>query len=679
MKRLKLAIENFFSRQGDTSSGEAGDSSERMIREIKGSIFTLLALFELVSLTSYIPIDSLSIFQGRLDHMNNMGGIVGAIVSEWFLGTVGIAGYSVILLTLWLAISAFRGNGIFQNVFRIVGTVLGTLLTAITCHLVLADKFPEASLFQGGMVGKVAGSTLKAYFNTTGAVLLVIGGYILTIILTTGFSFILTFGKLFKGEDEEEEKDEITQKIEVPKKRPAPKLEVVKAAKKPAAKKSKKKTDEDEEDSDEVTEELALEGAGEEDAGDDAGAVIDPNEFQEIIPYSGSYALPSPRLLKGDASGAKKMSRGEMRDTSRKLIEHLLSFQITGEVTSVSQGPVLTTFEFKPSAGIKLSKIAALQDDLGVVLGTNQLRIIAPIPGKTVVGIEVPRPQIETIPLKDLISDDDFYDKKTRIPVALGKTTDGKTVFADLVGMPHLLVAGGTGSGKSVFVNSLITGMLYRLNPQQLRMILIDPKMLELNVFEGLPHLVTNVITNNNVAINAMHWAVQEMERRYALMAEAGAKNIDSYNQKQKGDKKIPFLVIVVDELADLMMSGGEEVETSITRLAQKARAAGIHLVLATQRPSTDVVTGLIKANMPSRLSFKVPSGIDSRTVLDAGGAEQLIGRGDSLMVMPGIPLRRLHGCFVTEEELTRVVKYVKDGKDHSKNYIQFSSQKQDD
>lgn len=676
MKRFKLAVELFFSRQAEGSE-DSSASYDRMSREIKGSIFTLVALFELVALTSYIPIDSFNIFQGRLDHMNNMGGIVGAIVAEWFLGTVGIAGYAIIALTLWLAISAFRGIQLRENFFRILGTVLGSVLTAIACQLLLTERFPEASLLQGGMVGRVVGQSLQTYFNTTGATLIVIGGYILTLILTTGFSFSSALGSLFNsGEDDDEETEEMELRPKV--KKAAVAAPAVKTTKK-SGKKKKKDDDEDPEKTDELDLNAESDDGGEEESseeeGDDDAAAIDPNEFQELIPYTGTYTLPSLRLLKGDTSGAKKMSRGQMRDASRKLIEHLLSFQITGEIVSVSQGPVLTTYELKPSAGVKLSKIAALESDLGVVLGTRELRIIAPIPGKTVVGIEVPRPQIETIPLKDILGEDEFYEKKIKIPVALGKTTDGKPVFGDLTAMPHLLVAGATGSGKSVFVNSLITSFLYRLSPQQLRLILIDPKMLELNIFDNIPHLVTNVITNNSVAINALGWAVKEMERRYTLMADTNSKNIDSYNQKQRSNK-IPYLVIVVDELADIMMSGGESVEVSITRLAQKARAAGIHLVLATQRPSTDVVTGLIKANIPSRLSFKVPSGIDSRTVLDTGGAEKLIGRGDSLMIQPAVPIRRLHGCFVSEEELARVVKNVHGGKKHDKFYIQFSSAK---
>lgn len=645
---------------------DQGVPLDRMAREIKGSILTLATLFLLVALTSYIPIDSISLFSGRFDHMHNLGGIVGALVAEWFLGTVGAPGYAIILLSGWISYSAFRGTPLRSHVFRVIGTVLGTVLAAISCHLFLFDQVPEASLLQGGLVGKIAGDTMREYFNTTGALLIVGTGFVITLILTTGFSVTGWADRVFhEGEDEltEEEEEKLARASR-------PKATVILAsgagAEAPVKKKAPKKKKTDEEGDGEATEELDL---GDEVT--DPGAEVS-HEFREMIPYTGSYDMPSARLLKNIPSDAKKMSKGEMKDNGRKLCEHLLSFGITGEMKNIHQGPVLTTYEFKPSAGMKLSKIEALQDDLGVVLGQGALRIIAPIPGKTVVGIEVPRPKAEVIPLKELFQDKQFADKKLKLPIALGKSTDGIPIFSDLAAMPHLLVAGGTGSGKSVFVNSLIMSLIFRLSPQELRMILVDPKMLELNVFDGLPHLVTNVITDNTIAFNALTWAVSEMERRYALMAKSGSKNIESYNGKVKGKDRIPFLVIIVDELADLMMSGGKDVEVAITRLAQKARAAGIHMVLATQRPSTDVVTGLIKANMPSRISFKVPSGIDSRTVLDAGGAEALMGRGDSLMIQPASPLRRIHGTFVTEEDLARSVKYAKGGKDHQKIYLQF-------
>lgn len=663
------------------AEGSENPKTERVTQEIKGSIYSLVALFEFIALTSYLPLDSFNLFSGRFDHINNLGGLVGALFSELFLGTLGIVGYSVVLMTLAMAVCAFRGVSVRTISVQLLGGVFATFLGAIATHLFFSASSPEASLLQGGWIGRTIGGFLENYLNTTGTLIVVSGGFLVTLLLTTGLS-LMSFWKQVFPEDEaakkavkEKELEEEEAPVEEPKLKAVHKsVEAAPKQKKTTRRSKKKSTEADSEASQgaEAPEEVNAGAAPAEASEEEQGEKV--FTFKEVIPFKGSYSLPSPRLLKGDSGSAKKMSKGEIRENIQKLCEHLLSFQITGEVVDVSQGPVLTTYEFKPSAGVKLSKIAALQDDLGIVLGTRELRIVAPIPGKTVVGIEVPRPQAETITLKELVSDKGFEDKKIRIPVVLGKATDGTPVYADLASMPHLLVAGQTGSGKSVFINSLIMSFLYRMSPHQLRLILVDPKMLELNVFDGLPHLITNVITDNGVAFNALSWAVMEMERRYGLIAATGSKNLDSYNEKQKrAEDKLPFIVIVVDELADVMMSGGEQVEIAITRLAQKARAAGIHLVIATQRPSTDVITGLIKANIPSRLAFKVPSGIDSRTVLDTSGAEELIGRGDCLMTRPAVPLQRMHGTFVTEDELKKVVKYCINGKDYSSNYIDFS------
>ncbi len=682
MERLKTSLKNLF--QWETES----PTYDRMTREIKGSIFTLLALFELIALTSYLPLDSFNLFSGRIDHINNLAGIVGAIVAEWFLGTSGVMGYTIILLTGFLALCAFRGIPLRTQKTRVIGMTLAAILGAIGFYLVMHETTPEASLLQGGYIGKILGSLLSHYFNTSGALLIVIGGFVMTVLVTTTYSFMSPVMKVMGIEERAPEirilKADLEEEVEPVALQASPAVKktgaAVVAAKAPETKpkrQRKKKAAKNEaattvDPSEEITAviDLGVQAEAPLAAVEEEGGKA--FEFKELLLVDTKYSMPSARLLK-NAPSVKKLSKSEIKECAQKLCEHLLSFQITGDIVSVSTGPVLTTYEFKPSAGIKLSKIAALQDDLGVVLGTRQLRIMAPIPGKTVVGIEVPREEIETISLKDLISDKEFQSKKLRLPIALGKTTDGNLAFGDMAAMPHLLVAGSTGSGKSVFVNSLIMSLIFRCTPQELRLILVDPKMLELNIFDGLPHLVTNVITDNRIAFNALSWAVWEMDRRYNLMAKTGSKNIDSYNEKQKADGKLPFMVIIVDELADLMMSGGEAVEIAITRLAQKARAAGIHMVLATQRPSTDVVTGLIKANVPSRISFKVPSGIDSRTVLDTGGAEDLIGRGDCLMIQPAIPIRRLHGTFVTEDELKRAVKFAIDGKDHSKNYLDFS------
>lgn len=679
MNKLRQAVGMLFYRPSkDTSETFIHD---RTIREIKGSLYTLLALFLLVALTSYIPLDTFNIFNGRIDHINNMGGIVGAVFSEIFLGTLGIMGYSSILMAAWFSLLAFRGEPVKAHWLSMLGFTISTVLGSLGCKLIWGLKVAEVSLLQGGLVGRYVGSALEGLFNTTGALILVVGAFVITLIFTAHLS-MLGFTRQIFGEAEETEKKPEPEKTTTNKKASA-EIAVVKnhETQEPEKKQTKAKRSRAKKQPVEETESEVLESSPQSESEPvklEEGSGANPGQkiftYSELVPFKGAYSLPSTRLLKSPSNNPRKMNKGELKENIQKLCEHLLSFQITGEITSVSQGPVLTTYEYKPSAGIKLSRIAALQEDLGVVLGTRELRIVAPIPGKTVVGIEVPRPQAEVIALKDCLNEKDFNDKKIRIPVALGRQTDGKAVFADLVSMPHLLVAGATGSGKSVFINSLIMSFLFRMSPQQLRLILVDPKMLELNVFDGLPHLITNVITDNKIAFNALSWAVWEMDRRYNLMAKTGSKNIDSFNEKQKSaSDKLPFIVVVVDELADLMMSGGEMVEIAITRLAQKARAAGIHLVIATQRPSTDVITGLIKANIPSRLSFKVPSGIDSRTVLDTSGAEELIGRGDSLMIQPAVPLRRLHGTFVTEDELKRTVKYCIDGKDHSANYIDFS------
>lgn len=640
-----------------------------MSQEIVGCILGLVSVFLLISLSSYIGLDTFNLIHHRFGYINNLGGIVGAGLAEAFLGSIGIAGYVSIVICVWMAVCAFRGAPMRSQIARLLGIVSASILLAITCHIVFKNHLPEMSLLQGGFVGKNIGHFLQSYFNTTGSLLIVGTGFIVTFIMSTKIYIGQCIQSLLKDETNE-------PCIQEPESAPRPSLKnlsLVASATPPRrapgrsnASKKPKATETSNDDT-----ETAIDAATYDTATEESKTPAIDHSFESLIGFQGSYSLPSTRLLKAGDGGATRMSKSELKENSKKLCEHLLSFQITGEVTSIARGPVITTYEFKPSAGIKLSKIASLQDDLGVILGTNALRVVAPIPGKTVVGFEVPRTEVETISLKDLLSDDSFYDKKLKIPIAIGKSTTGEPVFADLTAMPHLLVAGATGSGKSVFINSLIISLLYRLSPQDLRLILVDPKMLELSVFEGVPHLITNVITNNNVAYNALAWAVLEMERRYQRMAETNSKNIESYNSKHRSDR-FPYIVIVVDELADLMLSGGERVEIAITRLAQKARAAGIHLVIATQRPSTDVVTGLIKANIPSRISFKVPSGVDSRTVLDTGGAEELLGRGDSLMLQPAIPIRRLHGCFVSEEELSRVVKFIKAGRDHSKNYISF-------
>jgi len=421
----------------------------------------------------------------------------------------------------------------------------------------------------------------------------------------------------------------------------------------------------------------------------------------------GDYQLPSIQLLNYDATSNNAIDKTAMLELSAKLTQTLENYGVKGDVVAIRPGPVVTMYEFAPAPGTRVNKIVNLTDDLALALEALRVRIVAPIPGKAAVGIEVPNKSREKVFLKEIIADDSFRKGRAKLPMALGKDIEGGPAVVDLARMPHLLVAGTTGSGKSVAVNAMITSLLYNCTPEEVRMIMVDPKMLELSIYEGVPHLLLPVVTDPKKANLALRWAVEEMERRYDLLAQMGVRDIASFNEKvekvaakQAADKlraaadaaaaaleddiekavsaespeaadarekviavtqqKLPFIVVVIDEFADLMMCAPKEVETSVARIAQKARAAGIHLILATQRPSVDVITGLIKANFPSRIAFHVTSKIDSRTILDQNGAEALLGAGDMLFSDRGGAPQRLHGCYVDENEIHKVVEFLK-------------------
>ena len=430
-----------------------------------------------------------------------------------------------------------------------------------------------------------------------------------------------------------------------------------------------------------------------------------------MAPGHSAFVPPPISILTGAPSEAVPLDREGLTATAEKLRQKLASFGIQGQVTQIRPGPVVTMFEFLPAAGVKVSRIASLADDLAMAMEALRVRIVAPIPGKGVVGIEVPNKERETVVLRELVEQDAFQKSHSKLAMCLGKDIEGMPYVADLARMPHLLIAGTTGSGKSVAVNSMLVSMLLRSTPEEVRFLMVDPKMLELSVYEGIPHLLLPVVTDAKKAAMALRWAVEEMERRYQLLAECGVRNIGSFNKKveKEGDlarrphraprerrvidlgpgenqpraiespqggaqepliletakseplKKLPYIVIIIDELADLMMVASREVETYIARLAQMARAAGIHLMVATQRPSTDVVTGVIKANFPARISFQVASRHDSATIINASGAENLLGMGDMLILPPGTStLTRVHGPYVDEKEIHAVVEHWK-------------------
>ncbi|WP_419777939.1 DNA translocase FtsK 4TM domain-containing protein [Malaciobacter marinus] len=380
------------------------------------------------------------------------------------------------------------------------------------------------------------------------------------------------------------------------------------------------------------------------------------------------FELPPTKFFQNSPKDKKsKVSEAVIDQKIGDLLEKLLMFKIEGDVVRTYTGPVVTTFEFKPAPNVKVSKILNLQDDLAMALKAQTIRIQAPIPGKDVVGIEVPNEDMQTIFIKELLESEIFQNSKSPLTMILGKDIVGKPFITDLKKLPHLLIAGTTGSGKSVGINAMILSLLYKNSPDNLKLVMIDPKMLEFSMYNDIPHLLTPVITKPTDAINALSNMVAEMERRYTLMSQTKTKNIENYNEKAKKDKyePFPYIVVVIDELADLMMTSGKDVEHSIARLAQMARASGIHLIVATQRPSVDVVTGLIKANLPSRLSYKVGQKVDSKIILDSMGAESLLGRGDMLFTPPGMSgLVRIHAPWSMETEIEKVVEFLKEQKE---------------
>jgi S-DNA-T family DNA segregation ATPase FtsK/SpoIIIE len=414
--------------------------------------------------------------------------------------------------------------------------------------------------------------------------------------------------------------------------------------------------------------------------------IVEQEAF-EFIEAKSAFQLPPISLLEAEMEKRQKIDRDSLIMNSRILEKKLLDYGVEGRVVEVRPGPVITVYEFEPAPGVKVSRIVNLADDLALALSALSIRIVAPIPGKSVVGIEVPNTVRETVLLKEIIDSDAFRSSKSKLSFGLGKDISGEPFVVDLAKMPHLLVAGSTGSGKSVSINSMICSILFKATPDEVRFLMIDPKMLELSDYEGIPHLLLPVVTNPKKAAAGLKWLVEEMERRYKVLAEKGVRNIEHYHQRiekelkekkkvyrRRGDvleggeekpvesmESLPYIVVVIDELADLMMISSREVEESITRLAQMARAVGIHLLLATQRPSVDVLTGIIKANFPARISFQVTSKVDSRTILDTIGAEHLLGAGDMLFLPPGSSkLTRLHGAFVSSPEIKRIVEFLK-------------------
>ena len=674
----------------------------RRLREFIGVALFAVALIWIVSLVSYEPTDPVWFFStGSHAAPANFAGRVGAFLAELSFQLFGYASYVIPALLVVIGWHAFWCREVDALGTKATGaTLLFTCISAFMSLVFGALEVSGKSFRAGGYVGEFLAKAMSEYLNRTGSAIVLLAIIFLSIIISTQFSFGRLFGGLIAGAKDgtgrafssfaewREERRREKQRRDVIAKHtkkgvPPPDIKAPAAAIDATAAKALKKREARLSEDEAMSVPLMAPAVG------NARSFAPPKPPRVSVPSlplpdpepaskapaerrKGDYALPPVALL--DATKTeRKIDERELMDGARLLEEKCREFSVEGSVAQIHPGPVVTTFEFKPDAGVKYSKITNLSDDLCLAMQAESI-LIDRIPGKSTVGIQIPNEHREQISLREMLESDVYRRSTSKLPLTLGKTIHGEPFIADLAAMPHLLIAGSTGAGKSVGINSMLTSILYRSTPDEVRMIMIDPKRLELGMYEDIPHLMTPVVVDPKQAANALRWAVREMEERYKTLAAEGVRNIEQYNRNiqqaitekrtpkdGKEPKILPFIVVVIDELADLMMVASSEVEESIARLAQMARAVGIHLILATQRPSVDVITGLIKANLPARIAFRVASKIDSRTILDGNGAEQLLGKGDMLFLPPASSrFIRLHGPYISEQESARLASYLR-------------------
>ncbi|HEX7484627.1 MAG TPA: DNA translocase FtsK [Vicinamibacterales bacterium] len=684
----------------------AGSTLSRRVSEFLGVVLFAAALIWLIALVTYEPSDPTWFFNaGAQGAPANFIGRVGAFLAELSYELCGYASYLIPVVLGIAGLNLFWCRAIDAVYTKIVGAVL--LSGCLSALLTLALGNVSFSNGAGGYLGIVIAGRLADYFNRTGSIIVILTLLLLSLILATQFSFGRLFSSAVRtvasrwtgmiGRLRERREARRREKVrqEIVKKHTARNPEEVKAAqaKAAAAERPAGPTKPSTEDTRlapapprpsppdttaagprPVTPAIARPAPPAKRADKSAASPL-PADFESRTPIEkkrDGFTLPPLALLDAPKS-EQKIDERELMDSARLLEQKCHEFSVAGTVVQIHPGPVVTTFEFKPDAGVKYAKVTGLADDLSLALKAESV-LIERIPGKSTVGIQIPNTNREQISLRDILESDLFRRSGSKLTLALGKTIHGEPYVADLATMPHLLVAGSTGTGKSVAINSMLTSILYRATPDEVRLILIDPKRLELGMYEEIPHLLTPVVVDPKQASNALAWAVHEMEERYKTLAAEGVRNIDQYNRNvrqaieqgrepEEGEdlRTLPYIIVVIDELADLMMVASNEVEESIARLAQMARAVGIHLILATQRPSVDVVTGLIKANLPARISFRLMSKVDSRTILDGNGAEQLLGRGDMLFLPPASSrLIRLHGPYISEQESARLAAFLR-------------------
>jgi len=703
-----------------------GSTVSRRVSEFVGVALFAAALIWIISLASYEPSDPVWFFSTAAHAAPaNFAGRVGAFLAELSFQLFGYASYLIPAVMVIVGWNYFWCRSLDAAATKATGAVLLFSCFSGFLSLIFGTLDVSGKSFRaGGYAGEFIATQMSEFLNRTGSMIVMLTLIFLSIIMSTQFSFGRFFAAIWEAvhggtlravdsfhewrEERRREKQrrEVIAKhtkkgsaivAEVPQARPVKQRETsVDAVLEPPAESLAAKTSRAlakaftraEPDEDDV--EPAVSAAPAAATFGSAKSFAPPKPPKVSVPQplplsdpeptakapaerrKGEYTLPPAALLDA-AKTERKIDERELMDGARLLEEKCREFAVEGTVVQIHPGPVVTTFEFKPDAGVKYAKITGLADDLCLAMQAESV-LIDRIPGKSTVGIQIPNRTREQISLRELLESEAYRRSTSKLTLALGKTIHGEPYMADLTTMPHLLIAGSTGAGKSVSMNGMLTSILYRATPDDVRLILIDPKRLELGMYDDIPHLMTPVVVDPKQAANALRWAVREMEERYKTLASEGVRNIEQYNRNMQyaiaekrtpkdglEPKPLPFIVVVIDELADLMMVASNEVEESIARLAQMARAVGIHLILATQRPSVDVITGLIKANLPSRIAFRAASKIDSRTILDGNGAEQLLGRGDMLFLPPASSrFIRLHGPYISEQESARLASFLR-------------------
>lgn len=700
------------------------------INEIWGVFFLLLGLFTLASLSFFDPRDIAFFTSHPQAAVRNYTGILGAYLAFGLFLSVGISAFVIPVLFLLWSCCFFLQKVPERRFFKFIGLAIAIFAAAT---IVTISVEPDLRLARGGAVGYIAGTHLLRYFGLIGSYIVSGSCLLLSLLLATDFLIYPIVKNVYEvvAEFLAETKEKIGPMIEdlyANFQEAREEIEEKMTRKKETSVKQKSKSKEKEsvlpdiplkvkqyrpdlsESAEKLKEQIQQEemqkaeaegrtaqpkertpasprAASEEprprkekSAENASAASASEGKHDGVVgaasPVESTYTLPPIDLLNRPSGQAGQ--NDDLQANSKVLEQALAQFGIEVKVIEVEQGPVITRYELMPAPGVKVNSIASLTDDLALALKAKSIRLIIPIPGKSAIGVEVPNSVSSTVSLRELIECREFHSKKCILPLVLGKTTSGKPLISDLATMPHILIAGSTGSGKTVAVNSIIMGLLYSKTPDELKFVMVDPKMVEMAGYNKIPHMLTPVVTDVRKASHTLNWVVSEMENRYRLLAAVGVRNIQGFNERELSQStieqtegnddpnvvpaKLPYIVVVIDELADLMMVAQDKVENAILRLAQLARAVGIHLILATQRPSVDVITGVIKANFPARVSFKVSSKVDSRTVLDVSGAEALIGRGDMLFLRPGEPKPiRGQAPLVVDEEINTVVKYTAD------------------